>query len=215
MYYSKRGLGVSSLRSLTPCTIYKLLEDSAPAADPPEVGGPGPGVDSSLDLLEGGGDGEEDEEEPAPEELTAPKIVERGLAQGQLDADHDQRDVDAAEEIIQWESCKCDFVPNSSPCSASISVDHFRSVRSQMSELTHDELDLVVMGQVMAGCFSFRQVVHHLPPHWHKDLPSPSSTPWATHASRTASRPMELSQESMATRGRANSNRFKMLSSSS
>ena len=34
------------------------------------------------------------------------------------------------------------------------SADHFRSVRCQMTELTHDELDLVVMGQVMAGCFS-------------------------------------------------------------
>jgi len=27
-------------------------------------------------------------------------------------------------------------------------------VRCQVAELTHDELDLVVMGQVMAGCFA-------------------------------------------------------------
>ena len=33
-------------------------------------------------------------------------------------------------------------------------VDNFRSVGCKMAEMTHDELDLVVMGQVVAGCFS-------------------------------------------------------------
>lgn len=47
-----------------------------------------------------------------------------------------------------------------------------------MLELTHDELDLVVMGQVMAGCFSGemsshrrRPVLHHVLPQRHEDMP--------------------------------------------
>ena len=32
-------------------------------------------------------------------------------------------------------------------------VYHYRSVHSQMVELSHDELDLVIMDQVMAGTF--------------------------------------------------------------
>ena len=70
----------------------------------------------------------------------------------------DQRDLDEVEEqLIQQfaqNGCKCDFGPNKTPCCTSISLEHFRSVRCQVSELTHDELGLVVMGQVMAGCFA-------------------------------------------------------------
>ena len=61
------------------------------------------------------------------------------------------------EELIQkfaQDGCKCDFGSNKSPCCTTISLEHFRSVRCQMAELTNDELDLVVMGQVMAGCFT-------------------------------------------------------------
>ena len=95
------------------------------------------------------------------EEPTAAEIVQAGVARGQLDKECvpiDQRELDEAEEqLIQQfvrDGCKCDYGPNHSPCCTSISADHFRSVRCQMTELTHDELDLVVMGQVMAGCFS-------------------------------------------------------------
>ena len=70
----------------------------------------------------------------------------------------DRRDLDEAEEqLIQQfaqDGCKCDLGPNKSPCCTTITVDYFRSVRCQMLELTHDKLDLVVMGQMMAGCFS-------------------------------------------------------------
>ena len=119
-------------------------------------------MESSLDQPE-----DEDEEEPVREEPTAAEIVQAGVAQGQLDVASvpiDQRELDVMEEqLIQEfvrEGCKCDLGPNRSPCSSSITIDHFRSVRCQMADLTHDELDLVVMGQVMAGCFSavtFRQ----------------------------------------------------------
>ena len=106
-------------------------------------------------------DDEDAEEEPV-EEPTAAEIVEAGVSRGQLDSDTtipvDQRAVDEAEErLIQQfaqDSCKCDLGPNRSPCCTTITAEHFRSVRCQMLELTHDELELVVMGQVMAGCFS-------------------------------------------------------------
>ena len=106
-------------------------------------------------------DDEENEEEPVVEP-TAAEIVQAGVAWGQLDNDMtipvDQQEVDEAEEqLIQQfarDGCKCDFGPNWSPCCTTITVEHYRSVRCQMLELTHDELDLVVMGQVMASCFS-------------------------------------------------------------
>ena len=70
----------------------------------------------------------------------------------------DQRDLDVTEEQLIQEfirdGCKCDLGPSRTPCSSSITADHLRAVRCQKADLTHDELDLVVMGQVMAGCFS-------------------------------------------------------------
>ena len=72
--------------------------------------------------------------------------------------DIDQRELDEVEEQLTQQfaqdGCKCDFGSNKSPCCTTISLEHFRSMRCQMAELTHDELDLVVLGQVMAGCFS-------------------------------------------------------------
>ena len=104
---------------------------------------------------------DDEEEEPAREELTAEEIVQAGVAGGQLDVASvpiDQHELDVKEEqLIQAfvrDGCKCDLGPNHSPCSTSITVDHYRSVRCQMADLEHNELDLVVMGQVMAGCFS-------------------------------------------------------------
>ena len=138
---------------------------AAPSLVPPEVAdshGP-PEVESSLDKPgeELDKEEDEDEEEPVCEESTAAEIVQAGVARGQLDVASvpiDQRELDVMEEqLIQEfarEGCKCDLGPNRSPCSSSITVDHFRSVRCQVADLTHDELDLVVMGQVIAGCFS-------------------------------------------------------------
>ena len=76
----------------------------------------------------------------------------------------EQRELDEMEEeLIQkfaQDGCKCDFGSNKSPCCTTISLEHFRSVRCQMAELTNNELDLVVMGQVMVGCFSGERFSH-------------------------------------------------------
>ena len=56
------------------------------------------------------------------------------------------------EQLVQHvrDGCNCDYCPRKSPCCKSISVERYRSVLNDMAELTHDELDLVVMAQVMA-----------------------------------------------------------------
>ena len=139
---------------------YVDLDDSAAASSPapPEVAdNPGPlEVESSLGQL----DDDPEEEEPARADPTTVEIMLAGVAQGQLDVTTvpiDQRDLDVTEEQLVQEfvrdGCKCDLGPSRTPCSSSITVNHLQAVRCQMADLTHDELDLVVMGQVMAGCF--------------------------------------------------------------
>ena len=94
-------------------------------------------------------------------EPSAAQIVKAEIVQRQLDVSSvptDQSTLDEAEETLIQEfvrvGCKCDLGPNQQPCSTTITMEHFRSVRCQMVELSRDELDLVVLGQIMAGCFS-------------------------------------------------------------
>ena len=48
-------------------------------------------------------------------------------------------------------TCGCKKGLSSQPCSTQFSADHLMSVRSSCSELSRSELDMVVMGQLMAG----------------------------------------------------------------
>ena len=48
-------------------------------------------------------------------------------------------------------TCGCKKGIRSKPCSSQFSTDHVMSVRVSCSELTRSELDMVVMGQMMAG----------------------------------------------------------------
>ena len=117
----------------------------------------------SLDPPEEGEDDEEEHEEP-----TAAVILQAAVAQGQLDKGMvpiDQRELDEAEEqLIQrfvQDSCKCDLGPNGSPCCTTITVEHSQSVHCQMAELTHDELDFVVMAQDLHNGYHICQSCHH------------------------------------------------------
>lgn len=59
------------------------------------------------------------------------------------------------EELIKTfvdRGCSCDLGPNKTPCCKSFSVEHYLSLRCAFAEMTHDELDLIVMGQIMATC---------------------------------------------------------------
>ncbi len=46
------------------------------------------------------------------------------------------------------DTCKCHFGVGSRPCCLTLSVDDIRECRLSCSELSHNELDLVVMSQV-------------------------------------------------------------------
>ena len=48
-------------------------------------------------------------------------------------------------------TCGCKRGLGSQPCSSQFSTEHLLSVRVSCSELTRSELDMVVMGQLMAG----------------------------------------------------------------
>lgn len=105
---------------------------------------------------------ESDDNEEEEEELTADEVVQSTSFSF---VTTDGRELDIAEEaIIQHFSkngCACNLRPNKSPCCQGITFEHYRSLRCQMSELTNDELDLVVIGQVMAGSFqasTFRNI---------------------------------------------------------
>ena len=117
-----------------------------------------------IDELVGESDEDQDEE---VQELTAAEIVSSEFPEEVIGSSgvFDQRELDVTEEaMIQQYSkdgCDCNLGPRKMPCCGSITVEHFRSLCSQMSELTHDELDLVVMGQVMAASFqasTFRDI---------------------------------------------------------
>ena len=56
----------------------------------------------------------------------------------------------------------CEFGPHKSPSCKLFSADHYGGV---LVEITHDELDLFMMGQIMANCFvSFSAPSHHSSP---------------------------------------------------
>jgi len=90
----------------------------------------------------------------ADTELGTNDIVARAVQQyGCTVTTSDMRDEDLAEEqsIEQFfsGSCECKLGPGNTPCSRSISMEHYMNIRAQMRELTHDQLDLVVMSQLM------------------------------------------------------------------
>ncbi len=97
-----------------------------------------------------------DNDEDTSEELSASAIIENNFQS--LPYDRDPSEEDEFEERLIREfaesDCGCSLGPNKSPCSQNITIDHYRSLRLQTSELTHDKLDLVILGQIMAGSFS-------------------------------------------------------------
>jgi hypothetical protein len=108
-------------------------------------------------------EGEEDplEETDEPEDSTpqsAEEIVSASLSSGALtdicDVSVSMRSIDTAEEELVKtfadHGCTCVFGPHKSPCCKLFSEDHYLTVRGALTEMTHDELDLMVIGQIMA-----------------------------------------------------------------
>ena len=71
------------------------------------------------------------------------------------DVDIEERQVDIDEKAcvtaMMDATCGCKKGAGSQPCSSLFIPDHVLSVRASCSELTRSELDMVVMGQLMAG----------------------------------------------------------------
>ena len=89
--------------------------------------------------------------------LTADDIIsaslESGVLAGVCEVTMAVREIDNQEEERFREfTCQVAAVtgPNKTPCCLLFSVDYYQSVRDTLTELTHNELDLLVMGQVMA-----------------------------------------------------------------
>ena len=55
-------------------------------------------------------------------------------------------------------SCGC-VLHNGRSCSEQFSIDHYLQIRSQCKELTRAELDMALLGQLSAFCFSGEQTV--------------------------------------------------------
>ena len=57
----------------------------------------------------------------------------------------------ASVTTLMMSTCGCKKGANSQPCSSQFPFEHVLEVRASCSELTRSELDMVVMGQLMAG----------------------------------------------------------------
>ena len=130
---------------------------------------------------------DEPEDGVEPDSLpTAEEIVSSSFQSGALsdicDITVTMRDVDTEEDDLVKtfveRGCGCDVGPKKSPCSRLFPADHFLSVRGAMAEMTHDELDMFIMGQIMASCFQSSTLQGH-----HSTSPTErkitSSLPWS------------------------------------
>ena len=109
------------------------------------------GVENPLEEI-----GELEESNPQ----SAEEIVSASLSSGSLtdvcDVSVTMRPIDTdEEELVKTfadHGCTYAFGPHKSPCCKLFSEDHYLAVRGALSEMTKDELDLMVMGQIMAHC---------------------------------------------------------------
>ena len=120
--------------------------------------------DLEEELQDDAEDPQDDQElEPEQDTITIPtadELVSASLRSGALLAVceiEEARAVDDEEEKRVKEfvdrGCGCDNGPNKSQCSLLFPIEHYRSLRSTFAELNHDELDLIVMGHIMAHTF--------------------------------------------------------------
>jgi len=111
---------------------------------------------SADEIVQSGFSEDTSMEENNISELSADEIVQSGFSEF-LPMHVDESEEDAKEEMLIQKfvenGCGCNLGSSKNQCSYNITINQFRAVRSNMAELTHDELDLVIMGQVMAGTF--------------------------------------------------------------
>ena len=106
-------------------------------------------------------DGEPEDSDQENTTQTADDIVSASLASGALSEvcdvtavmrELDDKESDLVKEFVS-RGCSCDFGPRKTPCSMLFPLKHYQSLRATLTEMSHDELDLFVMGQIMAHCY--------------------------------------------------------------
>ena len=65
-----------------------------------------------------------------------------------IEPDNDNQDVTVCKKFIE-DTCGCTLAKGS-PCSATFPLEHYVTHRMQAAELTHNELDLVILGSLMS-----------------------------------------------------------------
>ena len=60
---------------------------------------------------------------------------------------HDSREQEDVQQFLS-DTCKCSLGPGGTPCCLSLSMETIRRSRDKCAELTHNELDLVIMAQI-------------------------------------------------------------------
>lgn len=92
----------------------------------------------------------DDVEERVHEVMTQ---VVSGSGERDVRIEERQMDVDERTAVTAFiqSTCGCKKGLGSKPCVSQFSADHLQSVRASCFELTRSELDMVVMGQLMAG----------------------------------------------------------------
>ena len=105
-------------------------------------------ADEDMEESEAEQDNFEDVEERVHEVMTLVTPGETGVALDKRQVDIDERATVSA--LIDF-ACVCKKGLGSRPCSSQFSADHLLSVLASCSELTRSELDMAVMGQLMAG----------------------------------------------------------------
>ena len=107
------------------------------------------------DLPEEEDEPEDDTVSPSAKEIVTASLLSGSLSDADVSVTMRPLDVEEEESVKTFadRGCKCTLGHNKSPCCHLFSVDHYLSIRSSFAELSHDELDMMVMGQIMATCF--------------------------------------------------------------
>ena len=107
---------------------------------------------------------EEDNHSPTAEDIVSASLASGALSEMcEIAVSH--RSLDDQEEArvraFVDKCCECDNGPAKTPCSMLFPVEHYRSLRATFTELSHDELDLLIMGQVMAHTYQSPMLQGH------------------------------------------------------
>ena len=83
----------------------------------------------------------------------------------------DDKESDLFKEFVS-RGCSCDFEPRKTPCSILFPLEYYQSLRATFTEMSNDELDLLVMGQIMTHCYQSNtlQGHHSISPEQRKEM---------------------------------------------